>query len=129
MSGFFPGHIAPFSESDPGNSEDIRCAQIGNTFQCGVVAWLLGQGLEATGLIPRAPFPEEIQTSFYAEVARRLSHKPPVRISLVQSSLWTARARGCLRSPSLRRPQMPASRRHWSTDSSVGLITEVLMCV
>ena len=85
MSGFFPGHTAPFSESDLGNSEDIRCAQIGNTFQFGVVAWLLGQGLEATGLIPQAPFPEEIQTSFYAEVARRLNHKPPTQISLVQS--------------------------------------------
>ena len=85
LSGFFPGHTAPFSESDPGNSEDIRCAQIGNTFQCGVVAWLLGQGLEAAGLIPHAPSPDEIQTSFYAEVARRLSHELPTQISLVQS--------------------------------------------
>ena len=51
-----------------------------------MVAWLLGQGLRAAGLISDAPSPEKIQTCFYVEVARRLNHERPAPISSVQFS-------------------------------------------
>ena len=47
-------------KSDPRTWELTRCSLIGNSFQCNVVAWLLGHGLYSLQVLARPPMVEAV---------------------------------------------------------------------
>ncbi|CAK0897904.1 unnamed protein product, partial [Prorocentrum cordatum] len=95
LLGFWPGHTEPARPSSARSDDTARCALLGGSLHVGVVAWLLGQGLQAAGLIEAPPTAPEIQRAFCKELAARaLGERPRTVLPLLRGRVAVAPCEG-----------------------------------